>query len=124
MSVKTCKCSHLKSEHHKGLCENCPCTFFTNNIRSKKLDNFFKYLALVMTIILLVSPIMFYHSWSNIDPEIGDQIVRNTEGLSISYSHILLMVMGIISLTCLCVATMFYDIYNQSNKILNRKDYS
>lgn len=124
MSVKTCKCSHLKSEHKKGLCDNCPCCIFVSNKASIPITKFMKYLSLISIIILVLAPIGMFYSWNEIPAEIGDQIVMNKHGKSISYGHILLLVMMIISLVSLIIASIFWGFYREARMILNRKDYS
>jgi hypothetical protein len=83
-----------------------------------------KYLCLSTIVIMTLSPIGMFYEWSEIDPEIGDQIVKNKSGKSISYSHILLMVVMLTSLIALVMASIFYGFYREARMILNRKDYS
>ncbi len=112
MKDTKCKCTHLKSEHHKRVlltdgeeCENCPCTVFLRHDYPKKSDIIFPIIAIIgiilaslMLIILL--PIAYYTAVENglLENEYSDRTELNNLTISqaIIFSGFIIMLSGVV----------------------------
>ena len=130
MKDKTCKCTHLKSEHKSSLCNNCPCTTFNRTDAKPIINKIFMVFGLAGTLLFAIGlPIMFIIDTMNTPEELMDQIIITHNGIeattqSMTYLELVIGVNALGIMTSLLLSLVYLYIFTDSRKILRRKDYN
>jgi len=124
MKDKLCKCTHIRTQHHKGLCANCPCTMFTNSIRTKKADDLILALMVIMMAGLVFMPISLVYDWYDTDDTIGKQIIMTESGKELSYNDIIFLLFTMTIFADIFLMVIYIELFTTHRKIMRRKDYN